>query len=240
MKYYYDRCVAMCISEFIGKIKEGHMLAIPNGTAHFKHLFEELEKRQDEHDNIKYEYVSLLFARDEKKALAMLKELAEREHEPSMYIYGVMLLRGEKVEPNEAMGRELIEKSANANYALATYEKALRLFNGIFGYEKNFEKALEYALKSVEQGYELGNFLAGRIYANMEPCLENMQKTIEYFEKINRDESADIILKQLCYAYERLGDAYINGKYGIEADTEIGNEYYEKSNALYEYMRNRE
>ena len=239
MKYYYDRCVAMCISEFIEKIKEGHILAIPNGKAHFKHLFEELEKRQDEHDNIKYEYASLFFKRNEEKALAILKELVEREHEPSMYIYGVMLLKGERIEPNEAMGRELIEKSADKNYALSLYEKSLCLFSGIYGYEKNLEKALEYARKSIDQGFELGNFLAGRIYANMEHCLENMLKTIEYFEKINREESADIILKQLCNAYERLGDAYIHGKYGIEADTVIGNEYYEKSNALYEYMRNR-
>ena len=61
MKYYYDRCVAMSVSEFIQKIKEGHMLAIPNGAAHFHHLFDELEKRQDEHDNVKYEYISSFF-----------------------------------------------------------------------------------------------------------------------------------------------------------------------------------
>lgn len=239
MRYYYDRCVAETVPEFIEMVKEGHMLVIPNNISNFKSLFEELEKRQNEHDNIKYEYVSMLFARDEEKALNMLKELVEREHEPSMYIYGAMLLRGEKVEPNEIMGRELIEKSANKNYALATYEKSLRLFDGIFGYEKDLIKALDYSLKSVEQGYELGYFLAGRIYSNMEHCLENMQKAIEYFEKIDREESADVMLKQLCNAYERLGDAYIHGKYGIKADEVIGNEYYEKSNELYEYMRNR-
>ena len=128
MKYYYDRCLATNVDEFIEMIKEGHMLALPDDVANFKNLFEELEKRQNEHDNIKYEYISLLFSRDKEKALEMLKELVEREHEPSMYIYGVMLLKGEMTEPNEIMGKELIEKSANKNYALATYEKSLRLF----------------------------------------------------------------------------------------------------------------
>ena len=239
MRYYYDRCVAETVDQFIELVKEGHMLVIPDDISNFKNLFEELEKRQNEHDNIKYEYVSLLFSRDKEKALEMLKELVDKEHEPSMYIYGIMLLRGEKVEPNEIMGRELIEKSANANYALATYEKSLRLFDGIFGYEKDIIKALDLALKSVEQGYELGYFLAGRIYSNMESCLENMQKAIECFEKIDKEEAADVMLKQLCNAYERLGDAYVNGKYGIKVDAVIGNEYYEKSNELYEYMRNR-
>ena len=231
--------LATNVDEFIEMIKEGHMLALPDDVANFKNLFEELEKRQNEHDNIKYEYISLLFSRDNEKALEMLKKLVEREHEPSMYIYGVMLLKGEMTEPNEAMGRELIEKSANKNSALATYEKSLRLFNGIYGYEKDLEKALDYALKSIEQGYELGNFLVARIYSNMEPCLENLQKAIEYFEKIDKEESGDVMLKQLGYAYERLGKAYIHGRHGIKADAVIGNEYLEKAADLYEYMRNR-
>ena len=239
MKYYYDRCVAETVPEFIEMVKEGHMLAIPNDISHFKNLFEELEKRQDEHDNIKYEYISLLFTRDEEKALSMLKELVEREHEPSMYIYGVMLLKGEKVEVNEKIGIELIEKSANKNYALSLYEKSLALFYGNYIYEKDLEKSLEYALKAIDQGYELGNFLAARIYTNMEPCLENMLKAIEYFEKIDKEEAADVMLKQLGYAYERLGKSYIHGRHGIKPNVVIGNEYLDKAAALYEYMRNR-
>lgn len=239
MKYYYDRCLAANIPEFIEMVKEGHMLAIPNDISHFKNLFEELEKRQDEHDNIKYEYISLLFTRNEEKAHKMLKELVEREHEPSMYIYGVMLLKGEKVEVNEKMGIELIERSANKNYALSLYEKSLALFYGNYGYKKDLEKSLEYALKAIDQGYELGNFLTGRIYTNMEPCLENMLKAIEYFEKIDKEEAADVMLKQLGYAYERLGKSYIHGRHGIKVDVVIGNEYLDKAAALYEYMKNR-
>ena len=73
----------------------------------------------------------------------------------------------------------------------------------------------------------------------MEPCIENLQKAIEYFEKIDKEDAADVVLKQLGYAYERLGKAYIHGRHGIKADAVIGNQYIEKAMDLYEYMRNR-
>ena len=62
---------------------------------------------------------------------------------------------------------------------------------------------------------------------------------LNYFEKIDREESGDVMLKQLGYAYERLGKSYIYGRHGIKVDVVIGNEYLDKATNLYEYMKNR-
>ena len=240
MKYFFEPLIVTEIEDYIDKLKEGYISVIPDIHILFERFLECFEKRQNEHDNLKYIYSSMLFSIGEnEKAMAVLNELIEKNHEPSMFSYGIMLLAGAKVEKNEDQGLNLIEKSAEINYAPALHRKGLFHFNGNYGYEKDLDKALHYALKSAELGYDQGYFLAGRVYTNKEICLENLQKAIMYYEKMNKEYCSDVILKQLGYTYERLGKAYIHGRHGIKIDVTIGNEYLERAADLYEYMRNR-
>ena len=160
---------------------------------------------------------------------------------PSIHVYSRLLISGTYVDKNQDKALELLNFCIDRGYALATYELAMNYFSGCHGVEKDLDKALHFALMSIEQGFSReGNFLVGRIYTNKEPNLENLQKAIEYYEKMDKDQCPDKILKQVCYAYERLGKAYIYGKYGIEVNISLGEEYVGKSSELYEYMRNRE
>lgn len=150
-----------------------------------------------------------------------------------------MLLDGNYIDKNEEKAKELFDKCVEENFALATYKKATMYFCGN-GYKKDLDKSFYYASLSVRQGLDTGNFLIGRIYTNKEPNLENMQKAIEYYEKLDKDKCHNQVIKQIGFAYERLGKAYIYGKHGIQVNVSLGNEYIDKAIALYEYMRNRE
>ena len=60
-KYIFKTCFASDVNEYIEKLKEGYIIIYPDGKTGFTNLFETLEKRQNEHDNIKHMYASFLF-----------------------------------------------------------------------------------------------------------------------------------------------------------------------------------
>ena len=50
--YVFKTCFANNVDEYIEKLKEGYIIIYPDGKTGFANLFETLEKRQNEHDNI--------------------------------------------------------------------------------------------------------------------------------------------------------------------------------------------
>ncbi|MBR2024484.1 MAG: hypothetical protein IKA02_01605, partial [Clostridia bacterium] len=140
MKYDYEYYVATTTSELINMIKEGKIRTNCNGIAHFKHLDKRLEERQDEHDNIKYAYASTLFKNNQEKSVAILKELIDKEHEPSMYMYALLNLKGELSDIDKLTSLELMKKSSSLGYAVASHGLSFMYYNGDFGFEKDKEE----------------------------------------------------------------------------------------------------
>lgn len=236
MKYNYDQYIAMSIPELIDKLKEGYILAVPNGVSHFKHLFSQVEQRQNEHDNIKYLYASMIFQDNKEKSIEALKELIEREHEPSMHIYAMLLLRGENIEADREKGLALLEKSSDLGYAISTYALSLIYFNGDFNFEKSLHKAFNYAEKSASQGNNLGYFQMGRICMNRENTKESLKEAITYFEKADiakyHKKHKDVIV----LAYRRLANAYLNGELGLEKNEALAKKYNDKADGIFKSM----
>ncbi len=223
----------MYIPEYIEKLKEGYIFVAPNGRTHFKHLFSDIEKRQNEHENIKYVYASMIFKDDKEKSIAILKELIEKGHEPAMHIYGMLLLKGEHIERDKAKGMELMVKSSDSGYALASYALSLAYFNGDFDIERDLDKAFIYAEKSASQGYNVGYFQMGRIYTEKEACVDNLEKAVTYFEKVDMEKYHKKHIDLIIYAYNRLAKAYLNGELGSEKNEALSKKYSARAEEIF-------
>lgn len=120
-----------------------------------------------------------------------------------------------------------IIKEADQGDAYAQYNLANGYFNGYWGIEQNYKKAVELYKKAAEQGHPLATFKLGEIYANGKGVQKDHIEAAEWYKKaakiyIKEAEQGDV------YSQVQLGDMYYKGL-GLSRDYSEALKWYSKA-----------
>ncbi|MEG0077424.1 MAG: tetratricopeptide repeat protein, partial [Anaerorhabdus sp.] len=146
-----------------------------------------------------------------------VKWLSESNNANSLYYLAKEYISGERLEKNETLALEFLEKASEIGHAWASY-KLGKLYSE--GDMKDIHKAITQYEKSNSFGNEFASVQLGLIYLNGTDVAKDIDLAIHYLESGHQKNNA--------FAQFQLGKLFLLGK-EVQQDKELGIFYLEES-----------
>ena len=114
--------------------------------------------------------------------ISLLKESADSNYAPAQYQLGNMLVKGEEVEKDYALGFQYLSKAAEQNIPEACYDLGHLYQNG-FGCEQNYSKSFACYKKAADLGFVDAIHQVGAFYYEGVGVREDKEEAVKWFKK---------------------------------------------------------
>lgn len=160
MEYKYEIRRVKTISEYCSAIEEGY-IDIIGCSSDQDELFKILKTKKNESESYYFFYLRFLLKKEKEAAITQLRDLAEKGNPCAL----LEIYKYEIKKENNAEALSYLIKAKEQGYALAEYEYALLLYQGVI-IKKNDDEAYACALSAGKKNYSLACYLLGYFSEN--------------------------------------------------------------------------